>query len=73
MRTIFFAPRDEPSPVRPDQVIAGSLVVGRFLGNVETPAFIGWAFEVTPVPGGVPRRSTIDQPASQWNDVGIGV
>lgn len=69
MRTIFFAPRDEPAPVQPDQVIGGRLVVGRFLGSFETPAFIGWAFEVRPVARPEQPRSSV----SQWDDVAIGV
>lgn len=49
MRSIFFAPHGEPAPVKSGELIfGGKFFVGKFLGNFETPGWIGWEFEVMP-------------------------
>ena len=72
MKSIFFAPRGEPAPVKTGKLIFGDkFFVGQFLGNFETASYIGWEFEVfaivAPVAELISYRSTLAAP-SQWSE-----
>ena len=70
MTSIFFAPRGEASPVKTHDKIRGRIIVGKFLGNVQTPSYIGWKFEVFPIKQPqVSKAKALTEDPSQWAEV----